>query len=128
VIAIGIGANSRANKDDFLMAIAGARQEAGGGDVVATFDETIFADHVRDAAGQVSLAYRPVTLDAMRARSRDCLTRSERTVSLFGVPSVAEAAALAGAGAGSRLIMARRIMGNITVAAAQSVDEGERRE
>ncbi len=128
MIAIGIGANSRAYKHDFSTALAEARQEAGGADVVATFDEAIFADHVRDAAGRVSMAYRPVTLDAMRARSSDCLVRSERTLSLFGVGSVAEAAALAGAGPGSRLIMARRIIGNITVAAAQSADEGERRE
>lgn len=127
MIAIGIGANSKAHKPDFLAALAEARQEAGGADVIATFDEAIFADHVRDAACDVSLAYRPVTLNAMRERSGDCLTRSERTLSLFGIASVAEAAALAGAGPGSRLIMLRRIIGNITVAAAQSSDEGERR-
>lgn len=34
-------------------------------------------------------------------------TRSERVVALFGVPSVAETAALAGAGPGARLILPR---------------------
>ncbi len=123
MIAIGIGANSQAHKHDFATALAEARRAAGGADVVATFDVAMFADQVRDAAREASLAYWPVTLDSMRARSGDCLTRSERTLSLFGVASIAEAAALVGAGAGSQLIMARRIAGNITIAAAQSADE-----
>lgn len=123
MIAIGIGANSQAHKHDFATALTEAREATGGADVVATFDVAIFADHVRDAAREAGLAYRSVTLDAMRARSGDCLTRSERTLSLFGVASIAEAAALVGAGAGSQLIMARRIAGTITIAAAQSADE-----
>ncbi len=123
MIAIGIGANSQAHKHDFAVALAEARQAVGGGHVVATFDVATFADQVRDAAREADIDYRSVTLDAMRARSGDCLTRSERTLSLFGVASIAEAAALAGAGAGSHLIMARRVAGNITFAAAQSADE-----
>ncbi|MFA5955412.1 cobalamin biosynthesis protein [Hyphomicrobium sp.] len=123
MIAIGIGANSQAHKHDFATALAEAREAVGGADVVATFDVAIFAHHVRDAAGEAGLDYRSVALDAMRARSGDCLTRSERTLLLFGVASIAEAAALVGAGAGSQLIMARRIAGNITIAAAQSADE-----
>lgn len=127
MIAIGIGANSRAEQRDFVAALNDARQDAGGGDVVATFEAAVFAPHVREAARQVSLAYRAVTLDSMRARNGECLTRSEKTLSLFGVASIAEAAALAGAGPGSRLIAPRRTIGNITIAAAQSVDERERR-
>ncbi|HML30628.1 MAG TPA: cobalamin biosynthesis protein, partial [Hyphomicrobium sp.] len=95
MIAIGIGANGRAHERDFTAALDEARQAAGGGDVVATFETAIFADHVRDAAGQAALAYCPITLDAMRERNSDCLTRSERTLALFGVASIAEAAALA---------------------------------
>jgi cobalt-precorrin 5A hydrolase len=125
MIAIGIGANSLARKIDFSAALAEAQRGAGGADVVATFDAAPFADHIRGAASEAALGYRPVTLEAMRTRSDDCLTRSERTLSLFGVASVAEAAALAGAGPGSRLIMPRRIIGQITVAAAQSADGGE---
>lgn len=123
MIAIGIGANSRAHRHDFVTALAEVRQDAGHAEAIATFDAAIFAPYVRDAARAASLAYRPVTLDALRARSSDCLTRSERTLSLFGVASIAEAAALAGAGPGSRLIMPRRVVGNITIAAARSQDE-----
>lgn len=126
MIAIGIGANSRAQQSDFSVALDEARQEAGGCDVIATFEAAQFAAHVREAAHRASLAYRAVTIDSMRKRNGDCLTRSERTLSLFGVASMAEAAALAGAGPGSRLIVPRRIVGNITIAAAQSAGEWER--
>ncbi|MBS0232696.1 MAG: cobalamin biosynthesis protein [Proteobacteria bacterium] len=128
MIAIGIGANSRAQKRDFSAALDEALRRAGTADVVATFDQVSFADHVCDAALGASIPYQPVTLEMMRARNSDCLTHSERSLSLFGVASVAEAAALASAGPGSRLIMPRRIIGYITVAAAQSADEGERSE
>lgn len=123
MIAIGIGANSRAHEREFVAALDEARRAAGGGDMVSTFEVAIFADRVRDAARQASLAYRPIALDAMRERNADCLTRSERTLSLFGVASIAEAAALAGAGPGSSLIMPRRIVGNVMIAAAQSQAE-----
>jgi cobalt-precorrin 5A hydrolase len=125
MIAIGIGANSRAEQRDFAAALNDARQCAGGADVVATSEAAAFAPHVREAAQQASLAYRAVTIDSMRARNGDCLTRSERSLSLFGVASIAEAAALAGAGPGSRLIAPRRTVGNVTIAAAQSEDERE---
>jgi cobalt-precorrin 5A hydrolase len=123
MIAIGIGANRKAHKEDFAATLINAVQEAGHADVVSTFDAAIFAEHVRDAASQTGIAYRPVTLETMRERSEDCMTRSERTLLLFGVASIAEAAALVGAGPGSHLIMPRRIYGDITIAAAQSEDE-----
>ena len=123
MIAIGIGANSRAHKDDFVTALSGGLKEAGSADAVATFHAANFASSVEDAARLLSVRYCPVTLAAMRERSGDCVTRSERTLSLFGVASIAEAAALAAAGSGSHLIMPRRIVGNITIAAAQSRDE-----
>ncbi len=122
MIAIGVGTNSRAHKDDFITAIADARREAEAGDVVATFDAAIFAPFVKAAAEHQSLAYRPIKLEALRARSDDCLTRSARTLALFGIASVAEAAALAAAGPGSRIVVPRRIIGNITVAVARSAD------
>ncbi len=125
MIAIGVGANSRAHKEDFVAAIAEMRREADGGaagDLIATFDAAIFAPFVKAAAARQSLEFRPIKLEALRARSDDCLTRSARTLGLFGIASVAEAAALAAAGPGSRIVVPRRIIGNITVAAARSAD------
>ena len=124
MIAIGVGGNSRAHESDLVAAIADVRREADGGDIVATFASAIFATHVKAAAARQSLAYKPLPLDDLRARSDDCLTRSERTLKLFGVASVAEASALAAAGPGSHLIVRRRLVGNVTVAAAQSSDRG----
>jgi cobalt-precorrin 5A hydrolase len=120
MIAIGVGANSRAHKDDFAAAISEARRQANGGEVVATFGDAVFANYVMAAAREESMVYRSLALEALRKRSDDCLTRSERTRALFGVASVAEASALAAAGHGSHLILPRRIIGNITVAAARS--------
>jgi cobalt-precorrin 5A hydrolase len=126
MIAIGVGANNQAHESDFPAALAEACREAGGADVITTFDTANFANYVEAAAHQASITYRPLTLDAMRERNGECLTSSGRTLALFGVASIAEAAALAAAGAGSHLIMQRRIIGNITVAAARSMDARER--
>jgi cobalt-precorrin 5A hydrolase len=126
MIAIGMGANSLAHQHDFSAALEAAGRDAGGCDAVATLATATFARHVEAAASQASVSYRPLMLIGLRERSGDCLTRSERSLSHFGVASIAEAAALAGAGPGSHLIMPRRIIGNITVAAAQSADAGKR--
>jgi cobalt-precorrin 5A hydrolase len=120
MIAIGIGANSRAGIEDFCAAIAEARRAAEGGDVVATIKDAVFAPLVQTAASRCSIVYKPLALEALRDRSGDCQTRSERTLGRFGISSVAEAAALAAAGPGSNLIVPRRIFGNVTVAAARS--------
>ena len=79
---------------------------------------------MKAAAIRHSVAYRPLPRGAP-PRNDDCLTRSERTLDLFGVASVAEAAALAAAGPGSQLIVPRLIIGNATVAAARSADAKE---
>jgi cobalt-precorrin 5A hydrolase len=122
MIAIGIGANSRAHRDDFAAVLAGICREVYGGDVVATLADAVFAPFVETAAKSQSIAYRPIALEALQARSKDCLTRSERALDRFGVASIAEAAALAAAGSGSRLVVPRRIIGSITVAAAHSAE------
>ncbi|MGL4285493.1 MAG: cobalamin biosynthesis protein [Phreatobacter sp.] len=57
--------------------------------------------------------------EALRGQDAGCATRSTRVVSLFGVGSVAEAAALAAAGAAARLILPRIVMGRVTCALAQ---------
>jgi len=65
---------------------------------------------------ELSLTY--LSREALRTRQGDVQTRSERVESLFGVPSVAEAAALAGAGPGSVLIVPRIAEGGATCAIA----------
>jgi cobalt-precorrin 5A hydrolase len=65
---------------------------------------------------ELSLTYLP--REALRTREGDVQTRSERVESLFGVASIAEAAALAGAGPGSVLIVPRLAEGGATCAIA----------
>jgi cobalamin biosynthesis protein CbiG len=54
----------------------------------------------------------------LRARDKDVLTRSARVEQMFGVGSVAEAAALAGAGSGSILLAPRVATTRLTCAIA----------
>ena len=124
MIAIGVGANSKAQADDFTAALASICAEAGG-DVVATLEDAPFVDLLKAAASRQSIACRELPLAELHRRNDDCRTRSERTLDLFGIMSVAEASALAAAGPRSQLLAPRRIIGNITVAAARSADPHE---
>jgi cobalt-precorrin 5A hydrolase len=60
-----------------------------------------------EAAGRLGLDLVFLTRDALRARASSVQTHSAGSERAFGVPSVAEAAALAGAGADSVLIVPR---------------------
>ena len=65
---------------------------------------------------------RPLVLvppDRLRAAGERTTTHSDRVVALFQVPSVAEASALAAAGAASKLLVARRVAGGATCALAE---------
>lgn len=57
---------------------------------------------------------------ALAAVERQVETRSARVIALFGTPSVAEAAALAGAGTGARLLVPRLASASATCAIAIS--------
>jgi cobalt-precorrin 5A hydrolase len=56
---------------------------------------------------------------ALKAEQGRCLTRSRRAEREVGLASVAEAAALAGAGPGGTLILARIAAGGVTCALAE---------
>lgn len=72
------------------------------------------------AALAMPVVYLPRT--ALEAASPRAETRSERVVALFGVPSVAETAALAGAGPGSALVVPRMAADGATCAIARPRD------
>jgi cobalt-precorrin 5A hydrolase len=73
-----------------------------------------------EAAGRLGLAIVYLARDDLKAREADIMTRSERAEGLFGVASVAEAAALAGAGPASVLIVPRIAGGGATCAVARA--------
>ena len=60
-----------------------------------------------------------VERDALKGEQGRCLTRSARAEAEIGLSCVAEAAALSGAGIGSRLILPRIAGGGVTCALAE---------
>ncbi len=129
MIVAGIGCRRGAARTDVLAAIASACEAAGLAadsiDLVATAAEKGGEEGIAAAA---ALLGRPLVLvppDKLRLAGEKAVTHSERVVALFAVPSVAEAAALAAAGAHARLIAPRRVAGGATCALAASGAEPE---
>jgi cobalt-precorrin 5A hydrolase len=73
---------------------------------------------LQEAAGRAGLDLVLLTLDQLRAAAHLCVTHSEHSMKQYGIPSVAEAAALAGAGAGARLLIRRFVGRNTTASVA----------
>jgi hypothetical protein len=78
---------------------------------------------LHDAARLLNLPLVFLPLDRLLARKDELLTRSPRVEALTGVGSVAEAAALVGAGAGSRLLGPRLASVGVTCAIARNALE-----
>ncbi|WP_328837822.1 cobalamin biosynthesis protein [Methylobrevis albus] len=81
---------------------------------VEKYGEPAFAQ----AALELGLPLVHLPKAALQAASDRTVTHSERVVQLFGVPSVAETCALAGAGDGSRIIVPRMTADGVTCAIA----------
>jgi cobalt-precorrin 5A hydrolase len=73
-----------------------------------------------EAAERIGLALVPLSREALLEQTPRVLTRSARIEQMFGVPSVAEAAALAGAGVDSVLVVPRVAGRGVTCAVAQA--------
>lgn len=76
------------------------------------------------AAALLDLELVFLSREALAAVAPRCLTDSRAAQRRFGLPSIAEAAALAGAGAGARLLGPRRIGAGVTCALALAAAEG----
>jgi cobalt-precorrin 5A hydrolase len=124
MIVAGIGCRRGTSAPDIEAAIRAALAQAGVGADALDAIATIAAKH--DEAGIVaaaaSLGVNVVLIpdaefETVSARTE---TKSERVLALTGVPSVAEAAALAAAGPSARLISPRLVLGAATCALAIS--------
>jgi cobalt-precorrin 5A hydrolase len=73
---------------------------------------------VEEAAGHAGLELILLTLNELRAAAHLCVTHSEKSMKQYGIPSVAEAAALAAAGAGARFLIPRFCGRNATASVA----------
>jgi cobalt-precorrin 5A hydrolase len=122
VIVAGIGCRKGATAAEIENAINAALERAGR--PLAKLDLMATASNKRDEAGIAAAAKaRGVRLvfvdqaDLETAGARGA-TWSERVLALAGVPSVAEAAALAASGPKARLILPRIVLGPATCALA----------
>jgi cobalamin biosynthesis protein CbiG len=90
-------------------------------DALATHVTKCDEPGLRALAEEWQLRLLAFTTDDMDRHAAGVETVSQRVVALKGVPSVAEAAALTGAGRGARLIAARVANGEATCAIAEGV-------
>jgi Cobalamin synthesis G C-terminus len=86
--------------------------------VLAALDRSALNGIVEEAANRLGLEPIFLTLEELRAAAHLCVTHSEKSMKQYGIPSVAEAAALAAAGAGARLLIPRFCGRNTTASVA----------
>ena len=121
-IAIGLGCRKGVSGEVIasLVREALARIEQNGPAALFTVDAKRHEAGVAQAAQALAMPLHFLTQEALAAVSDLAQTRSPRVEALFGVPSVAETAALAGAGAGAVLILPRIARDNATCAIARA--------
>jgi cobalt-precorrin 5A hydrolase len=119
---IGIGTTSRASIEDVIAAIEAARAKAvilkAPPQKLAALNRPAFNPAIESAAVRCGIDLILLTADALRAAAPRCVTQSKLSMKHYGVPSVAEAAALAAAGPGSKLIVSRFFGPNTTASVA----------
>ena len=124
MIVAGIGCRRGAGAPDIEAVIRAALARAGAttADLKAIATGRAKAAEAGIAAAAAKLGLRVVLVadDELKAAGARTETRSERVLALTGVPSLAEAAALAAAGPSSRLIASRLVFGAATCALARS--------
>ena len=127
MIVAGIGCRKGATATEIDAAIDAALRETGlTGDaltLLATSDGKGSEPGLVDAAAARGLELTLVKPAALESAGPRTQSFSPRVKEMFGVPSVAEAAALAAAGPDSALLALRTILGPVTCALASAVRE-----
>jgi cobalt-precorrin 5A hydrolase len=124
MIVAGIGCRRGAAAPDIEAAIRAALARAG----ITPADLTAIATSIAKqtepgiaaAATKFGVNIKLIPQAELKAVGARVATRSDRVLALFGVPSLAEAAALAAAGPAARLIATRLVVGAATCALAAS--------
>lgn len=123
MIVAGIGSKRGVGVEEVLAALDAALARAG----LAREDVSLIAAPavkggeagISEAAAKLGLPLVLVPQTQLEAASNRTRTRSERVVALLRVPSAAETAALAAAGASARLLGPRLALGAVTCALAK---------
>ena len=126
MIVAGIGCKAGASAKEIDAAIGAALTRAGlegsALGLIATSPAKAAEPGIAAAATERGLKLAVVTQADLESAGAQTITRSERVLAVAAVPSVSEAAALAAAGAGARLIAPRVAVGPATCALAISGD------
>jgi cobalt-precorrin 5A hydrolase len=124
MIVAGIGCRRGAEASDIEAAIQAALAKAGIGaaelKAIATGFLKAAEPGIGAAAAKLGLGVVAIADAELKTAGVRAATRSDRVLALIGVPSLAEAAALAAAGPSSRLITSRLVVGAATCALARS--------
>jgi cobalt-precorrin 5A hydrolase len=125
MLVIGIGTTSRVTIGDVLDLIAAAVSKIGKEHgtqtrlkLIATLDRPDINPVLQDAANKAGLAIAFLALAELHTAAPGCVTHSEKSMKQYGVPSVAEAAALAALGANAKLLIPRFCGRNTTASVA----------
>jgi cobalt-precorrin 5A hydrolase len=124
VIVAGIGCRKGASPAEIEAAIAAALKKAGFAQdklgALATLADKSEESGIAAVALLYGLPLLFVPKPALEAASARCETRSERVLAVKGVPSVAEAAALAAGGPDAKLVLPRIAVGPASCALAET--------
>jgi len=127
MIVAGVGCRAGASAGEIEAAIAAALDRAGLANealaLIATAPAKAFEPGIAAAASARGRKLVVVPQTALEAAGARTVTRSERVAALVGVPSLAEAAALAAGGPQARLLAPRVAVGPVTCALAVSGGE-----
>jgi cobalt-precorrin 5A hydrolase len=126
-LAIGIGCRSGVSAEAIAALVETALARAGRpelGAALFTVADKQAETGLAEAAARLGLPLVHLPRAALEAVADRVETRSEKVIELFGVPSIAEGSALAGAGAAGRLLIPRMAERGATVAVAISGEAG----
>ena len=126
MMVAGVGCRKGASADQIAAAIAsalaGANRAPDTLTIIAAPAAKVGEPGIAAAACALGVPLVLIPQTALEAAGARTQTRSERVIALMGVPSVAEAAALAAAGPSARLLAARIAVGPVTCALAETED------
>ena len=122
MIVAGVGCRRGVSAAAIEAAVSAALTRAGfAADALAMIATAAAKEHedgIKAAAVRLGVSFVLVPQNELEAAGPRTATRSERVLRLTGVPSLAEAAALAAAGPAARLLGPRLVVGAVTCALA----------
>jgi cobalt-precorrin 5A hydrolase len=118
-LAIGLGCKSGVSADAVIALIEDAcRRIEGSPAALYTAEAKRMEPALGEAALRLGLPLIYLPPAVLKAQGGRAVTKSKRVLALFGVPSIAETAALAGAGPGAQLVLPRITASGVTCAVA----------